>query len=258
MLRDFEQEAKGDLGGRFTFLCRDRYDLSKTITILGYTLWSAIAGNQERDIVSRSTDLNSKRGIQNWTLERHKEEHAKNLTWLSSQIATIEQLEPGRQIIVVTHYSPTTDSRANDPRHAGSSTSSNFVTNLSQQLCWLSSAVKLWAFGHTHYSCNFKDQTTGKLVIANQKGYETLRTGMKRIGLRAKVVEVGVEGWELVERERNDGEEQSRRIGAQTKEPVIDENKITDAKTPKASFLDRVGERMKCLRGARRTVHSVD
>ena len=31
--------------------------------------------------------------------------------------------------------------------------------------------MKLWAFGHTHYSVDFKDEETGKRVIANQKGY---------------------------------------------------------------------------------------
>ncbi|KAH8707626.1 hypothetical protein GQ44DRAFT_691291 [Phaeosphaeriaceae sp. PMI808] len=251
LLRDFEQEAKDDLGGRFKFLCRDRYNLNKTITILGCTLWSAIQHNQESDIASRSTDLSSERGIQNWTLERHREEHEKDLVWLNSQISTIEKDEPHRQIMIATHYSPTIDPRANDPQHEGNSVSSNFVTDLSQEPCWLSPTVKLWAFGHTHYSCNFRDEKTRKLVVANQKGYAGLGARKKKVGMKARVVEAGEEGWEMVEKRKSCEEEQIRATDTKTEKVVVDDGeKEIDAKTPKVSLLHRMTRRIQSLRGS--------
>lgn len=207
LLRKFEQEAKDELGGRFKFLCRDRYDLNETVTVLGCTLWSAIQRDQAADIASRSTDLNSERGIQNWNLERPQEEHEKDLKWLNSQISAIEKDEPRRQIMVATHYSPTTDWRANNPQHEGSPVSSNFVTDLSQEPCWLSSSVKLWVFGHTHYSCNYRDEKTGKLVFANQKGYTGLGAARSRGGMKIKVVEAREGGWGVCERRKSNEQE---------------------------------------------------
>jgi predicted phosphodiesterase len=204
LLRNFEQEAENDFGSRFRFLCRDRYNLNETITILGCTLWSAVQHKQESDIASRSTDLNSERGIQNWTLERHREEHEEDLAWLNSQVSSIERDESHRQIIIATHYSPTTDPRASDPRHGGSSVSSSFVTDLSQESCWLSPAVKLWTFGHTHYNCSFREEKTGKLVVTNQRGYAGLGAGKKQVAIKAKVVKAGKERWEVVERSRSE------------------------------------------------------
>ena len=173
LMRNFEQEAKKDFGGRFIFLCRDRYDLNGTITILGCTLWSSIQREQELDISSRSADLSIERGIRDWSLERHREEHQRDIAWLNSQISMIESDEPCRQVIIVTHYSPTTHPRANDPRHTRSSVSSNFLTDLSQEKCWLSSIVKLWAFGHTHWCCEFlvNENGDGVRIVSNQRGY---------------------------------------------------------------------------------------
>ncbi|KAI2478246.1 Ser/Thr protein phosphatase superfamily [Pyrenophora tritici-repentis] len=189
LLRDFEQDAKEAFGGRFKFLCRDRYVVDKNITILGCTLRSAIQQDQVTEIAVRSTDLNSERGIRNWTLDRHQKEHHKDLAWLSSQIATIEKEEPHRHVIIATHYSPTIDSRANDPRHEGSAISSNLVTDLSRERCWTAPVVKLWVFGHMHYSCEFRNDETEKLVVANQRGYTELGSGARKRRMKVKVVE---------------------------------------------------------------------
>jgi predicted phosphodiesterase len=204
-LRSFEQEAKSNFGGRFKFLCRDRYDVDETITILGCTLWSAIQEHQQLNIAARSKDLNSECGIQGWTLERHREEHEKDLSWLHDQVSMMENNEPHRQLVVATHYSPTIDSRASDPRHEGSSVSSNFVTDLSQEQCWRSPNVKLWAFGHTHYNCDYHDDMTVKLVVANQRGYAGLGA-QRRGGMQVKIVEAREERWEVLERRKSDEE----------------------------------------------------
>ncbi|EOA83483.1 hypothetical protein ACJQWK_00341 [Exserohilum turcicum] len=251
LLRDFEMEAKNDFGGRFKFLCRNRYDLNETITILGCTLWSAVQQDQESDIASRSTDLNSERGIQQWSLDQHREEHQKDLAWLNSQVSTIEEHEPHRQIVIATHYSPTVDPRANDPRHEGSSVSSNFVTDLSGESCWLSPMVKLWAFGHMHYSCCFRDEATGKLVVANQRGYAGLGAGRKKPGIKVKVVEAGKEGWEVVEKRRSE-EEQIQTKNAEAEIPVDKAGPTINVDKPKVSILHRVSKRVQCFRGLKR------
>jgi hypothetical protein len=72
--------------------------------------------------------------------------------------------------VIFTHYSPTLDERAVDKKHAGSPVTSGFATDLSGEDCWKSRSVTMWAFGHTHYSCDFTDEL-GKRVVANQRWY---------------------------------------------------------------------------------------
>ncbi|CAE7217524.1 hypothetical protein P3342_013183 [Pyrenophora teres f. teres] len=247
LLRDFEQDAKEDFGGRFKFLCRDRYNIDKNITILGCTLWSAIRHDQVTEIAARSTDLNNERGIRDWTLDRHQEEHYRDLTWLNSQIATIEKEEPHRQVIIGTHHSPTIDSRANDPRHEGSSVSSNFVTDLSRERCWMSPVVKLWAFGHTHYSCDFQDEETGKLVVANQRGYAGLGAAGKKRRMKAKVVEAG-DVWAVVERRESYQKDDIRAIDVATENVLVNDRKEEyNAKPPETSLRYQIARQIQHL-----------
>ncbi|KAF2106612.1 Metallo-dependent phosphatase-like protein, partial [Lophiotrema nucula] len=170
-IRDFEKEAQLDFAGRFIFLHRNRYDVDKSITILGCTLWTAVSTEQSTEVAARLTDFNERRGIVDWTLDQHLEEHRKDTQWLNAEVESLQLNEPHRQIIVLTHHGPTKDARAIDNQHRGSSVSSGFVSDLSDQPCWTSPSVRLWAFGHTHYSCAFHDEQTGKLVVSNQKGY---------------------------------------------------------------------------------------
>ncbi|KAK2832651.1 hypothetical protein FQN49_006882, partial [Arthroderma sp. PD_2] len=84
-------------------------------------------------------------------------------------VEEISQREPQRRIAIFTHHAPSLDPRAVDPKYASSSVTSGFATDLRDQVCWTSPAVKTWAFGHTHYNCSFVD--AGVHVVANQKGY---------------------------------------------------------------------------------------
>jgi hypothetical protein len=45
------------------------------------------------------------------------------------------------------------------------------VTDPRDEKCWKSPAVRTWAFGHTHYNCDFEEEVAGKKVLTNQKGY---------------------------------------------------------------------------------------
>jgi hypothetical protein len=199
-LRAFEEETKSQYGGRFKFLHRDRYDIGDDVTVLGCPLWSAVQPEQAANVYARLTDFNEERGIREWTPEKLSEQHMEDREWLNAQVAEIEKDEPQRQIVIVTHHCPTIDPLATDPAHQGSSVSSGFTTDLSKETCWTSPVVKMWAFGHTHYSCDFRDETTGKLILSNQKGYRGLgQTKGSSKGFSTKIVEANKGGWQIVD-----------------------------------------------------------
>ncbi|KAL2131009.1 hypothetical protein VTI74DRAFT_5668 [Chaetomium olivicolor] len=153
--------------GRFIFLDQTRYDLNATLTVLGCTLFSRVTQDQAAAVAGRLIDF---RQILNWTVEDHVDAHLSDLRWLNAQVAQISQTQPQRQIVIFTHHSPTTDARAADQRHKGSPVASGFATDLSLEECWTNPSVVMWAFGHTHFSCDFVDGR-GKRVVANQRGY---------------------------------------------------------------------------------------
>ena len=105
----------------------------------------------------------------------HNEMHKRDLAWLNTQVASLENTDV--RIAIFSHWSPARDARATDPRHVGSSISAAFSTDLSKEKCFESGNIKLWAFGHTHYNCDFlvdrEDAApSGPLrIMANQRGY---------------------------------------------------------------------------------------
>ncbi len=154
--------------GEFVLLDQTRYDISSDVTILGCTLFSHILPSQSDRV---SFGLNDFYHIKDWTVEDHEKAYISDLEWLNAQVASISNAEPHRKLVIFTHHSPTTDERAVDPAHARSPISSGFSTDLSLESCWTNPNVKIWAFGHTHFNCDFKDDKTGKRVLTNQKGY---------------------------------------------------------------------------------------
>ena len=154
--------------GRFVFLDRTRYDVSSSLTVLGCTLFSAVATDQQSAVASRLIDF---RQISGWDVSRHNDAHADDLRWLNAQVAAVASAEPHRQVVIFTHHSPTLDVRATDPRHCDSPVASGFASDLRHEVCWTSPAVALWAFGHTHWNCDFVDEASAKRVVANQRGY---------------------------------------------------------------------------------------
>lgn len=156
--------------GRFILLDQTRYDISDELTILGCTLFSHVTDDQAGAVGDRLVDFKQ---ICNWTVDDHNQAHASDLAWLISQVSKITATEPQRRIAIMTHHSPTIDSRAADPKHIKSPVSSGFSTDLSRQICWQSKSVVFWAFGHTHFNCDFVDEL-GKRVVANQRGYASV------------------------------------------------------------------------------------
>ncbi|KAB8255419.1 hypothetical protein BDV32DRAFT_130696 [Aspergillus pseudonomiae] len=160
--------GRGEALGKFILLDRTRYDISPTVTILGCTLFSQVAPEQKESV---SFGLNDFYHIRDWSVETHQAEHLVDLAWLNKEIVSISSFEPGRKVIVLTHFCPSTHQNVIDPKHTNSKLSSGFMTDLSSEPCWQQKIVALWGFGHTHLNCDFRDPATGKRVISNQRGY---------------------------------------------------------------------------------------
>lgn len=145
-IQEFAERMNQRPGNRFILLHRRRYGVNSTITILGCTLWSHILPEQASEVQMRLTDFNEWRGIRNRSMEDYNIDHQIDLDWLNDQVKQIEAEEPQRTIIIATHHSPTTDVRATDTQHVGSSISFGFATDLSLESCWKS---PLLSCGHS-------------------------------------------------------------------------------------------------------------
>ncbi|TGO68779.1 hypothetical protein BOTNAR_0020g00530 [Botryotinia narcissicola] len=181
-----EYREEGVEMGRFVFLNRTRCDITDSLTVLGCTLFSHINDEQRQSVSLFCSDFSE---TLEWDIDAHNASHMEDLTWLNAQIEQITRDEPRRSIVVFTHFSPTMLSAANDPKKLEDSNQvrSAFVTDLSDQICWTSSSVRLWAFGHTHYNCDFMEEGTEKRIVANQKGYKRIEVDTFDM---AKVVEI--------------------------------------------------------------------
>lgn len=119
-----------------------------------------------------SQRLNDFYVISDWDVEKHNAAHARDLAWLNGQVAALEGED--LDVVVLSHWGPSRDERATEPRHAGSTIQSAFTTDLAGEVCFKSDKVKVWAFGHTHYNCDFEVQREGAgplRVVTNQRGY---------------------------------------------------------------------------------------
>lgn len=166
--RSSRTESSNPPLGKLVFLDQTRYDVSPDVTVLGCTLHSQILPSQHDQV---SFGLDDFYYIENWTVEDHCKAHEADLAWLNAQVAEISSREPARKIVIFTHHSPNTKETTVDPAHAKSAISSGFMTDLSKEECWVNSNVRLWAFGHTHYNCDFEDAATERRIATNQRGY---------------------------------------------------------------------------------------
>jgi predicted phosphodiesterase len=156
--------------GEFIFLHRTRHNLSEAVTILGCTLQSRISQDQMQTVSMFCSDFQE---ICDWTVEMHNDAHGEDLTWLNEQVSVIQDTDPNRRIMVMSHHCPTMSRETASPSHLEDANGirTAFSADLSQEICWTSPQVVVWAFGHTHFNCDYIDKATGKRVIANQKGY---------------------------------------------------------------------------------------
>ncbi|THH26372.1 hypothetical protein EUX98_g7813 [Antrodiella citrinella] len=165
-LEAFSLEVNADPSlGQFIFLNRTRHDASPILTILGCTLWSAL-NPDDLDILSWS--LTDFKRIDDFNPDVYSAAHRKDVEWLNTTISAMAREEPERKVVVFTHHAPTIPDTA-DPKFMDQPTGSAFATELTKGPCWVSGNVALWAFGHTHWSCDFVRE--GVRVYSNQRGY---------------------------------------------------------------------------------------
>lgn len=162
--------STGTQTGELVFLDRTRFDISPRLTILGCTLFSAIDSAHESLISYKVKDF-TRIEDGKWTVQRHQDAHRHDLSWLNGQVAHLAAHEPHRKIVIFSHYAPTLAPEAFDSKHAGSTLSSIYGTDLSKQPCSTTGQVKIWAFGHTHWNCDF--EVDGIRYVSNQRGYES-------------------------------------------------------------------------------------
>ncbi|QSZ29560.1 hypothetical protein DSL72_004075 [Monilinia vaccinii-corymbosi] len=136
--------------GRFVFLNRTRFDITDSVAVLGCTLFSCISEEQRESVSLFCSDFSE---TLEWSIDAHNASHQEDLTWSNVQVEQIAQKEPHRKIVIFTHFSPTILDAANDPKNLEdfNQVRSAFVTDLSDQICWASASVRIWAFGHTRY-----------------------------------------------------------------------------------------------------------
>ncbi|KAL2178292.1 Metallo-dependent phosphatase-like protein [Thermothelomyces heterothallicus CBS 202.75] len=158
--------------GEFVLLDRRVLRLpGSDVVILGCSLFSYVPPESRMAV---STGINDFFLTDGWDVDAHNETHRRDLSWLNAQVADLERSGVDK-IIMLSHWSPTMDARAIDPKHAGSRVTSAFSTDLSREKCFRSAGVRLWAFGHTHYNCDFvaeREDGAGPLrLVSNQRGY---------------------------------------------------------------------------------------
>lgn len=164
------QRHRGTATGQFVFLHQRRFDINDSVTILGATLFSHITKAQRATTSLFISDFSN---VDDWKVDDHNAAHAADLSWLNGEVERIEREAPHRSVLILTHHSPTISVQANDEDHLEDSrgVQSAFATDLSREKCWASECVKIWAFGHTHFNCDYVETSPRKQIVANQRGY---------------------------------------------------------------------------------------
>lgn len=123
ILLAFERDVRKNASlGDFILLDRVVYRMPDTkIDILGCSLFSYIPAE---NYMAVNLGLNGFFVINDWDVESHNEAHKRDIAQLNTQVAELEQSDV--RIMIFTHWSPSEDARAIDPRHATNSITSAF------------------------------------------------------------------------------------------------------------------------------------
>ena len=144
-----------------------------SVLLLGCSLFSRVPAERAAAVGMGLNDFYATGD--EWDVDAHNAAHKRDVAWLNERVALAQQDSNVAAVVIVTHWSPSTDRRAIEPRHAGSAVSSGFSTDLSGQTCWMGSKVRVWACGHTHFNFDFcAERGGGKAplrVVTNQRGY---------------------------------------------------------------------------------------
>ncbi|KAI1807134.1 hypothetical protein F4811DRAFT_559928 [Daldinia bambusicola] len=158
--------------GEFVFLDNSRYDLAdENVSILGATMFTDPPHDK---IIPVNGFYQYEPPISGWSSQKHSEAHRETVEYLSREVNLIKQEDPERIVIILTHHSPTLSPRAMGPGFTIYDGGARcwHATNLRNQHPWAEAEnVRLWAFGSTHYNCDYIKSDTGMRVYSNQRGY---------------------------------------------------------------------------------------
>lgn len=151
-----ELVADPRLGGKVVLLHRDQWDDPEPdshLTILGCTLWSQVPDHAREVVRHKVQDFKK---IERWSLENHTEQHNEDLSWLHGRVQELASTAPERDVLVVTHHAPAIKGTS-APRNEDNPWSSAYATDvvLQGKGGGLWGQVRVWVFGHTHYSTDF-------------------------------------------------------------------------------------------------------
>lgn len=134
-------------------------------TFVGCTLWSRIPPRQfltVMDGISDYTFIADEKGHQ-LTPETNNRWHDEHRVWLTQ---TLFRLRARERIAVVTHHSPLFDLDTVAPKYRQSKFN---VAFMSEQSHLMGGPVKIWMFGHTHWT--FDENRKGTRVVSRPVGY---------------------------------------------------------------------------------------
>lgn len=103
---------------------------------------------------------------QKLTVQDTNQFHRDDVEWLVEELEKCK--ENGEEVVILTHHAPLI-SGTSHPRHNSSIYCSAFSTNLQFIMDKFSDEIKVWGFGHTHYSNSIQVGKT--LLVSNQQGY---------------------------------------------------------------------------------------
>lgn len=160
-------EKEPSCNGKLHVMSRNRVDVESSLglTILGCTLQSSIPSDAKTMVQMKVNDF---KRIESWTVDDHNSEHQRDLKWLQTEIQTIrsEEFQSKRSIFVINHHAPTIKGTSR-PSDLVNPWSCAFSTDLLAHEALAD--TQLWVFGHTHFSCDFKQGEVR--LVSNQRGY---------------------------------------------------------------------------------------
>ncbi|KAK3303710.1 Metallo-dependent phosphatase-like protein [Chaetomium strumarium] len=136
-----------------------------SLTILGCTLWSAIPADSSSVVEAKVNDFKK---IELWSVQKHNQLHTEEVDWLRDRVVQVmtDAASGKSRLLIATHHAPCIEGTSR-PEHTSNPWTSAFATDLIDGNGW--EGVKVWVFGHTHYSSRFVRD--GIRVVSNQRGY---------------------------------------------------------------------------------------
>jgi hypothetical protein len=121
------------LAGGLVLLHRARWDdPDSDLTVLGCTLWSAIAEDAYGIVEAKVKDYQK---IDHWTARQHTAIHAEEVAWLREQAGQVQTATAERRLLIATHHAPCIEGSSR-PEHASNPWTSAFATDLVDQGGW--------------------------------------------------------------------------------------------------------------------------